>query len=70
MSEAVAAVTRYAFQTFDLAHVYAGVFADNAASARVLVNAGYVREGVLRQHVTKDGATMDELVYGITPSDL
>jgi RimJ/RimL family protein N-acetyltransferase len=64
MAEAVAAVTAYAFRTFDLAHVFAGVFEGNRASARVLEKAGFALEGRLRKHVTKNGVTMDELVYG------
>jgi RimJ/RimL family protein N-acetyltransferase len=69
MSEAVPAVTRYAFETFDLARVFAYVFASNPASARVLEKAGFALEGRLRNHVTKNAVTMDELVYGILASN-
>ena len=65
VTDALLAVTRYAFDAFDLAHVFAGTFERNTASRRVLEKAGYVLEGRLRQHVTKDGVTMDDLVYGI-----
>lgn len=65
MSDAVRAVTAYAFARFDLRRVYAGVFESNAASARVLEKAGYVFEGRLRHAITKDGRTMDELMYAI-----
>jgi RimJ/RimL family protein N-acetyltransferase len=65
VTEALKAVTGYAFDAFDLAHVFAGTFERNAGSRRVLEKAGYVLEGRLRQHVTKDGVTMDDLVYGI-----
>lgn len=66
ITDALVAVTRYAFETFDLAHVFAGIFERNVASRRVLEKAGYSLEGRLRLHVTKKGETMDELVYGVT----
>jgi len=48
------------------ARLQAPVFAGNAASMRVLEKAGFVREGVLRQSVTKDGALMDSVMYART----
>jgi [ribosomal protein S5]-alanine N-acetyltransferase len=65
MSEAVRALTDYAFQTFDLARVYAGVFESNPASMRVLEKAGYSFEARLRKAVTKEGRTMDEFIYAV-----
>jgi RimJ/RimL family protein N-acetyltransferase len=60
------ALTEYAFANYDLCRVYAGVFEWNAASARVLEKAGYRLEARLRRHVTKDGKTIDELLYAST----
>lgn len=68
-SEAVAAITRYAFERFEIARVFAYVFEWNPASARVLEKAGYRLEGRLRKAVTKEGTTMDMLVYGFTEDD-
>ena len=62
---AVVAVTAYAFETFDINRLWAGVFAWNPASARVLEKANYVLEGRLRNAVTKDAETTDELIYAI-----
>lgn len=62
-SRAVAAVSDYVFAHFDIVRLYAGVFAPNRASARVLEKAGYTFEACLRQSVTKDGQTLDELIY-------
>ena len=70
VTEAVRALTRYAFETFDIARVYAYVYEWNPASARVLEKAGYRLEGRLRKAVTKEGTTMDMLVYGFTEEDL
>jgi RimJ/RimL family protein N-acetyltransferase len=63
MSEAVPAFTAYAFAAFDLCRIYATVFEWNPASARILEKAGYVLEGRLRKSVTKDGRTIDQLLY-------
>jgi [ribosomal protein S5]-alanine N-acetyltransferase len=63
---AVRATTDWAFETFDLCRIYAGVFEGNPASERVLAKAGYVLEGRLRKSVTKDGKTIDQLLYAIS----
>jgi RimJ/RimL family protein N-acetyltransferase len=41
------------------------VFEWNRASARVLEKAGYEFEGRLRKSVTKDGKTIDQLMYAV-----
>jgi RimJ/RimL family protein N-acetyltransferase len=65
VTEAVKAMTDYAFATFDLSRIWAGVFEWNAASAKVLEKAGYKLEARLRKAVIKDGQIIDELLYGI-----
>lgn len=62
-TEAVRALTGHAFARFDLARLYAGVFEGNHASMRVLEKAGYTREARLRKAITKDGRTIDLLLY-------
>ena len=64
-TDALLAVTDYAFANFDLCRLYANVFAWNPASARVLEKAGYSFEGRLIRSVTKDGQTIDQLMYAI-----
>jgi RimJ/RimL family protein N-acetyltransferase len=64
-TEAVRAVTDYALANFDVCRVYAGVFEWNPASMRVLEKAGFKLEGRLRKAVTKDGQTIDELIYAV-----
>lgn len=64
-TEALTAVTEYAFRNFDLCRLYAHVFEWNPASARVLEKAGYQFEGRLKKSVTKDGRTIDQLMYAI-----
>ena len=62
-TDALIAVTQYAFSTYDLCRLFAHVFEWNPASAEVLKKAGYTLEGRLRKSVTKDGQTIDQLVY-------
>ncbi len=65
-TEALKAVTEHAFNEYDLCRLYAHVFEWNQASARVLEKAGYLFEGRLRMSVTKDGQTIDQLMYAFT----
>jgi RimJ/RimL family protein N-acetyltransferase len=63
VSEAVGALTEWAFASFDLSRIYAGVLEWNPASMRVLEKAGYQFEARLRKAVTKEGVTMDDFIY-------
>jgi RimJ/RimL family protein N-acetyltransferase len=64
-TEALRAMTEYAFEHFDICRLEAGVFEWNPASMRVLEKAGYVLEGRARLGVTKDGRTGDRLLYAL-----
>lgn len=64
-TRALCAVTEYAFTSFDLVRVFAEVFEWNPASARVLEKAGYAFDGRFSKSVTKDGKTIDQLVYAL-----
>lgn len=66
VTQALVAVSEYAFSQHDLCRLYAHVFEWNPASARVLEKASYVFEGRLKKSVTKDGKTIDQLVYART----
>ena len=62
-TDALRAVTDYAFSEFEICRLYAHVFEWNPASARVLEKAGYEFEGRMRKSVTKVGQTIDQLMY-------
>lgn len=66
MTDAVRAVTDYALAMLGARRIFAGVFAWNPASMRVLEKAGYEREGVLVNAVIKDGEVIDQVLYAIT----
>jgi ribosomal-protein-alanine N-acetyltransferase len=65
-TDAVKAVSEYAFANYDLCRLFAHVFEWNEASARVLEKAGYKLEGRLKKSVTKDKRTIDQLMYAKT----
>ncbi len=64
-SRAVKAMSEYIFDSpqFNICRMYAGIFEYNTASARVLEKAGFHLEARLQKSVTKDGNTVDELIY-------
>lgn len=65
VTAAVKAVVHYGFSELDLLRIYAGVFATNPRSARVLEKSGFQFEGRLRQAVWKNDQAIDELRYAI-----
>jgi RimJ/RimL family protein N-acetyltransferase len=63
VTDALAAVTKYALDTHQLTRIYAVPFASNAASCRVLEKAGYVLEARLRRSAVKNGQITDQMQY-------
>ena len=64
-TEAVRALIVHAFEHFDLLRVQATVFEWNPASIRVLEKCGFAFEERLPWTDTKDGQTVDQLVYAL-----
>lgn len=63
ITEAVLEVTDYAFRTFNLQRLYAGVMAHNPASMKVLEKAGYHLEAILKKSIYKENTFIDEHLY-------
>jgi ribosomal-protein-alanine N-acetyltransferase len=63
MTAVVRATSDYIFGHFDIERLEAPVFEWNPASMRVLEKCGFVREGVLRRSVLKDGQLIDSIMY-------
>jgi ribosomal-protein-alanine N-acetyltransferase len=63
---ALRAVTDYAFANHSLTRIFAIPFAGNARSRRVLENAGYALEGIMRRSVRKRGIVIDAALYAVT----
>ena len=65
MTEAVQAVSAYAFEHLGLCRLEAVVFAWNPASMRVLENCGFVLEGTAKAAILKDGELVDKVTYAL-----
>jgi RimJ/RimL family protein N-acetyltransferase len=63
VSAAVRATVEHVFATTDLVRLESPVFAWNPASMRVLEKCGFVREGVARNGVFKDGQLVDAVMF-------
>jgi RimJ/RimL family protein N-acetyltransferase len=63
VTDAVRSLVPVAFERFDIVRLEAGIFSNNPASMRVLEKCGFIREAVHRMAVTKNGATLDEVMY-------
>jgi RimJ/RimL family protein N-acetyltransferase len=63
MTAAVRATSKYVMSRFGIVRLESPVFEWNPASMRVLEKCGFVREGVLRRSVHKDGAVIDAALY-------
>ena len=64
-TEAVKLMSSYAFSTLNIVRIQAGVLGNNKRSMRVLEKAGYIKEGVLKSNIFKNGEVLDEWVYGV-----
>lgn len=66
MSEAVAAVVGFAFETLDLHRLMANHLPENRASARVLEKCGFRREGLARDYLLIEGEWRDHVLTALT----
>lgn len=65
MTQVVRKIAPYALSHFGLVRLESPVFAWNPASMRVLEKCGFVREGVARAAVFKEGEVIDEVIYAL-----
>lgn len=69
-TEAIAAISIYAFDTLGVAKLASGMYANNQGSYRAFIKAGYHQEGLRRQHGLIDGKLHDILECGLIAQDL
>jgi len=63
-------ITNYGFTTMGFRRIEAAVDLDNTASQKLLMSAGYIKEGVLRQRVTRsDGSQIDMVELSVIASE-
>lgn len=65
MAEAVRQMVDYGFNTLGLRRIFTGVFEHNRRSMRVLEKAGFVREGIAKKALVKNGIIRDEHRFAI-----
>ena len=68
-SDAVSLMLDFAFGSFSLHRVTAAIGPDNTASQAVVEKLGFVREGVLRNHVFTNRAWRDSVLYSLLHSE-
>lgn len=64
-TEAARAMVAHGFETLGLNKVFAGAFADNPGSWRIMEKVGMKHEGTWRQHAMRDGRFVDLTYYGL-----
>lgn len=64
-TEAAQSILQFAFEEKKLHKVFARYFSSNPASGKVMDKIGMKKEGILREHVIKDGKYQDLVYYGI-----
>ena len=64
-TEAAQAIVQFAFEEKKLHKVFARYFSSNPASGKVMEKIGMKQEGILKDHVIKDGKYKDIVYYGI-----
>ncbi len=65
MTEAVTNMVKHTFANSNIIRIYAGIFENNSASARVLLKAGFSLEATHYKAVIKGGKIMNEMIYAI-----
>jgi len=65
MTKAVTQICEEAFRRFDIVRIYAEPYAYNTPSKKVLENAGFTLEGVMKMGVFKGGAIYDYCMYAL-----
>jgi ribosomal-protein-alanine N-acetyltransferase len=63
MTSAVQATSNHILDNLGLVRLEASVFEWNPASMRVLEKCGFVREGILRRSILKEGELIDGVLY-------
>ena len=63
--EAIDLVLDYGFSRLNLHKIQLGVHADHAEAIQLYERLGFTREGLLRQHLFRDGTYRDKALYGL-----
>jgi RimJ/RimL family protein N-acetyltransferase len=69
-SSAVRLLAQWGFTELGLARLELTCGPDNEASQRVAARCGFVREGVMRSHMSFKGGRRDTVIFGLLPGEL
>jgi len=67
--KAVIQMVKFAFENYDIARIYAGVFGSNLASQRVLEKSHFTLEAKFQKTLFKNGEYQNELIYALRRED-
>jgi RimJ/RimL family protein N-acetyltransferase len=65
VSEALGMILDFGFRKLKLKRIWAGVYHPNIPSQRLLMKAGFTKEGVLRKHTRKGSKEYDNIMFGM-----
>ncbi|WP_100011323.1 GNAT family N-acetyltransferase [Lentibacillus sediminis] len=68
-TEAAKEIVRVGFEELKLNRIYAQAFTTNPGSYRIMEKVGLKHEGILKEHVKRNGDYFDIKVYGMTKSE-
>jgi RimJ/RimL family protein N-acetyltransferase len=68
-SEVLHIIKDYCFTELGMNRIGAEIYAHNPGSIRMFEKAGFIREGVVRQAVVKNGRFVDAYIYGLLKED-
>lgn len=63
VTTAVNLISEYGFNQLGVIRIHTGIFEYNQASIRVLEKCGYIRDGIFRKSIFKEGKIWDEIRY-------
>lgn len=63
-TKAIELMTAFGFKELKLNRIYAQVFENNIGSMIILERNGYLKEGILRQAIFKEGKFLSNIIYG------
>lgn len=69
VTEAIGAVLEHGFDKLHLHKIYAHHMEENAGSGKVMLKNGMKQEGVLKEHILKNGKYKTMILYGILASE-
>lgn len=64
-SKAVELILDYGFKNLDIVRIFTGIFDYNIASQKVLIKNGFVKEGVFKSAIYKNGKLCDEVRFSL-----